>query len=40
MSPPPFFGGEAKTAQAGANAMTYSFSGDPLASRSMEKRFT
>jgi glycine betaine transporter len=25
MSPPPFFGGEAKTAQAGANAMTYSF---------------
>ena len=25
MNPPPFFGGEAKTAQAGANAMTYSF---------------
>lgn len=25
MSPPPFFGGEAKTAAAGANAMTYSF---------------
>ena len=25
MSPPPFFGGEAKTAEAGANAMTYSF---------------
>jgi glycine betaine transporter len=25
MSPPPFFGGEAKTAHAGANAMTYSF---------------
>jgi glycine betaine transporter len=25
MSPPPYFGGEAKTAVAGANAMTYSF---------------
>lgn len=25
MSPPPFFGGEAKTAEAGTNAMTYSF---------------
>ena len=25
MNPPPFFGGEAKTPQAGANAMTYSF---------------
>ena len=25
MNPPPFFGGEAKTAEAGANAMTYSF---------------
>lgn len=25
MSPPPFFGGDAKTAEAGANAMTYSF---------------
>lgn len=25
MSPPPYFGGEAKTAAAGANAMTYSF---------------
>jgi choline/glycine/proline betaine transport protein/glycine betaine transporter len=25
MTPPPFFGGEAKTAEAGANAMTYSF---------------
>lgn len=25
MTPPPFFGGEAKTAEAAANAMTYSF---------------
>ncbi|MGD8598017.1 MAG: BCCT family transporter, partial [Anaerolineae bacterium] len=25
MSPPPYFGGDAKTAQAAANAMTYSF---------------